>query len=161
MKFKKALLINISEDKLDPLYWKRLDSLVNKKISLPKNSPQIVKELADTDCILTGFLIEVGKKEIDAAPNLKYVSVLATVPNEITDLDVLEERLKKGDITFISDHPEELDPKVAKRLSKYKSCIFYPPVGYISDEAREAKQEIFLGNMEAFLKGKPQNVVNL
>lgn len=315
MKFKKALIINISEDKLDPIYWKKLDSLVERKVSLPKDSPQIQEELADTDCILTGFQIDVGKKEIDSAPNLKYVSVLATaygkidteyakkekiivsnvpgyaaesvaelvfalilenirdiakakdrgrkrnysevglkareiknkvfavlglgriggrvaeiakgfgadvrywsknrkkdlerlsikyqnadelipeadiisvhlaetpetkhflnkkrinsikpgsliistVPNEITDLDALEERLKKGDITFISDHADELDPKDAKRLSKYKNCILYPPIGFISTEARITKQEIFIDNMEGFLNGKPQNVVN-
>lgn len=315
MKFKKALLINISEDKLDPIYWEKLDSLIERKVSLPKDSPQIQKELADTDCILTGFQIDVGKKEIDSSPSLKYVSVLATaygkidtdyakkknvvvsnvpgyatesvaelvfalilenirdiakarergiksnysevgirateikdkvfavlglgrigarvariaqgfgadirywsknrnkdaekdgikyqdadklikeadiislhlaetpetkkflnkkrinsikqgaliistVPNEITDLNALEERLKVGDTTFISDHADELDPKYAKKLSKYANCILYPPIGYISDEARIAKQEIFIGNTEAFLNGKPQNVVN-
>lgn len=315
MKFKKTLIINISEDKLDPIYWKRLKSLAKNTISLPKENPLIQKELSNTDCILTGFQIDVGKKEIDSAPNLKYVSVLATaygkidtdyakkkkivisnvpgyatesvaelvfavilenirglseaksrgargnyseagikaseikdktfailglgrigsrvaeiakgfgadikywsqnrkkdlerssikfedpdkliaeadiislnfaetpqtkhflnkkrinsiksgaliistVPNEITDLDALEQRLKKGDITFISDHADELDPKDVKELSKYKNCILYPPIGYISNEARIAKQEIFIGNMEGFLKGKPENVVN-
>lgn len=315
MKFKKALLINIPENKLFPKYWKKLDSLVESKISLTKDSPQIQTELKDTDCILTGFQVDVGKKEIDTAPNLKYIGVLATafgkvdttyakkkgivvtnvpgystesvaefvfaiilekirgisegrlrggkgnyseqgirateikgkvfgviglgkiggrvaeiaqgfgadvkywsehrkknfekrgikyqevdkliseadiislhlaensqtmhflnkerlnslksgavvvstVPNEITDLEALEDRLKKGDITFISDHPEELDPKDAKRLSKYKNCIFYPPMAYISDEARLAMQEIFISNMESFLKSNPQSVVN-
>ncbi len=315
MKFKKALIINISEDKLDPIYWKKLDNLVENKISLPKDSPQIRKELSDADCILTGFKIDVGKKEIDAAPNLKYVSVLATaygkidtnhakkkgivvsnvpgyatesvaelvfavilekirdiskakkigvsgdysevgliateikdkvfgviglgkigrrvaeiakgfgadvrywsknrkkdlgksgikyqdvdklissadiislhlaetsetkhflnkkridtikpgsliistVPNEITDLVALENRLKTGDITFIMDHADELDPKDAKILSKYKNCIIYPPIGYISDEARIAKQEIFISNMQGFLSGRPQNVAS-
>ncbi|MDO8620737.1 MAG: 2-hydroxyacid dehydrogenase [Candidatus Levybacteria bacterium] len=315
MKFKKALIINISEDKLDPTYWEKLDKLVENRVGLPKDSPQIQKELSDADCILTGFQVNIGKKEIDSAPNLKYISVLATaygkidanyakkkgivvtnvpgyatesvaelvfavildkireiakakkrgskgdysevglkateikdkifgviglgrigrrvaeiakgfgtdvrywsknrkkdlekasikyqaadklisqaniislhlaetpetkhflnktrinnvksgsliistVPNEITDLIALEDRLKKGDITFITDHADELDPKDAKRLSKYENCIFYPPIGYISDEARIAKQEIFIGNMESFLNGEPQNVVN-
>lgn len=315
MKFKKALLINITKEKLDPIYWKKLDNSVERKVLFPKDSPQIQKELTDTDCVLTGFQIDVSKKEIDSAPHLKYVSVLATaygkidtnyakkkkiivtnvpgystesvaelvfavllekmrdlakaknqasqgnyseagfgakeiknkvfavigcgsigsrvaqiakgfgadvrywskhrkkeleksgikyqdadklireaeiislhlaensetkhflnkkrinslkpgvliistVPNEITDLVALEQRLKKGDITFISDHSDELDSKEAKRLSKYKNCILYPPIGYISDEARIAKQEIFIGNMESFLKGKPQNTVN-
>lgn len=315
MKFKKALIINISEDKLDPIYWGKLDKLVGNRVHLSKDSPQILKELPDTDCILTGFQIDVGRKEIDATPNLKYVSVLATaygkidtdyakkkgiivsnvpgyatesvaefvfavildkireiskakergskgdysevglkateikdkifaviglgrigkrvteiakgfgadvrywsehrkkdlekksikyqdadslisqadiislhlaetpqtkhflnkkrinsirlgslivstVPNEITDLVALENRLKKGDITFIMDHADELDPKDASILSKYKNCIIYPPIGYISDEARIAKQEIFIGNMKGFLNGKPQNVAS-
>lgn len=314
MKFKKALIINISENQLDLTSWKKLDNLVESRVSLPKNSPQIEKELADADCILTGFQIDVGKKEIDSAPNLKYISVLATaygkidvdyakkkgiivtnvsgyatesvaefvfavilekirdlsrakeetgrgnylevgfkateiknkifaviglgrigsrvaeiakgfgadvrywsehrkkdlekkgieyqdadslissadilslhlaetsqtkhflnkerinsikqgsliistVPNEITDFSALEERLKKNDITFIFDHSDELNPENAKRLSKYKNCILYPPIGYISDEARIDKQKIFIGNMESFLNGKPQNVI--
>ncbi len=315
MKFKKILVINISEDRLDSIYWEKLKNLAEKTVILPKDSPQIQKELVDTDCILTGFNIDVGKKEIDAAPNLKYVSALATaygkidtqyakkkgiivsnvpgyatesvaelvfalilenirdivkarklgskgdysglgvkateikdkvfavlgtgrigtrvaeiakgfradvrywsqnrkkdlersgiryqdpdelikeadiislhfaetpetknflnrkrinsikpdaliistIPNEITDLDALEDRLKKGDITFITDHSDELDKKDAKRLSKYKNCILYPSIGFMSAEARIAKQEIFFGNMEGFLNGKPQNVVN-
>ena len=315
MKFKKVLVINIAEDRLDPAYWKKLKSLAEKIVSLSKDSPQIQKELKDTDCILTGFHMDVGKKEIDAAPNLKYISPLATgyekidthyakkkeiivsnvpgyatesvaefvfaailerirdlergkkqaregnyseagfsatemkgkvfgilglgrigrrvaeiakgfgadvrywslhrkkdleklgiiyqepdtliseahiislhfaetpetkgflsrkrinsikpgtiiistVPNEITDLDALEERLKKDDITFITDHADELNQEDVKRFSKYKNCILYPPIGFISDEARIQKQEIFFGNIESFLKGKPTNKVN-
>ncbi|OGH28092.1 MAG: hypothetical protein A3E12_03530 [Candidatus Levybacteria bacterium RIFCSPHIGHO2_12_FULL_39_9] len=313
MKFKKALTISISEDSLDRKYWGKLDKLVERKLCLPKDSPQIRKELVDVDCILTGFQIPVGREEIDAAPNLKYISVLATaygkidtdyakkkgiivtnvpgystesvaefvfgvilekirdlsrakeqagkgnyseagfkateikdkifgviglgrigsriaeiaktfgadvrywsrhrkedlekkgikyqdadslisqadiislnlaetpqtkhflnrkrinsikkgslavstVTNEITDLTALEDRLKKEDITIIRDHPDELSPEEAKRLSKYKNCIFYPSIGYISDEARIAKQEIFIRNMESFLNGKPKNI---
>lgn len=85
--------------------------------------------------------------------------IVSTVPNEITDLGALEERLKKGDITFITDHADELEEKDAKRLSKYKNCLLYP-IGFISAEARIEKQEIFFGNMEGFVKGKSQNVVN-
>ncbi|MBI2020403.1 hypothetical protein HYS94_03190 [Candidatus Daviesbacteria bacterium] len=315
MKFKKALVINISEDRLDPIYWEKLNDLAESVVILPKDSPQIQEELADTDCILTGFQVDVGKAEIDAAPNLKYVSTLATaygkidtdyakkkrivvtnvpgyatesvaelvfalilenirdiakaksrgskgnysgvglrateikdkvfavlglgmiggrvaqiakgfgadvrywskhrkkdleregikyqdadqliqdadiislhfaetpetkhflnkkrinsikhgaliistVPNEITDLEALEQRLKKEDITFITDHADELDKNDAKRLSKYENCILYPTVGFMSAEARITKQEIFFDNMEAFLKGKPINTVN-
>ena len=83
MKFRKALLVNITQDNLDPIYWKRLDGLIERKVMLPKDSLRIQEELADTDCILTGFQIDVGKKEIDTAPNLKYVSVLATAYGKI------------------------------------------------------------------------------
>src|SRR3990167_6865165 len=83
MKFKKALIINISADKLDPIYWEQLDKMVDKRMHLPKDSPQTQKELADADCILTGFQVDVGRKEIDMAPNLKYISVLATAYGKI------------------------------------------------------------------------------
>lgn len=47
-----------------------------------------------------------------------------------------------------------------ERVSKYKNCIIYPPIAYITEEARIAKQEIFVGNIENFLKGRTTNKVN-
>jgi len=79
---------------------------------------------------------------------------------ELIDIDGLERRLKKGDITFILDHSDEMSEKDLKTLSKYKNCIIYPPIAYISKEAAENRRRIFIENIEGFLKGKPQNVVN-
>jgi len=99
-----------------------------------------------------------NKKRIDS---IKPGSlIISTVPNEITDLVALQNRLRKGDVTFIMDHADELDPKDTRILSKHKNCIIYPPIGYISDEARIAKQEIFISNMQGFLNGRPQNVIS-
>ncbi len=88
------------------------------------------------------------------------VVIINTAPMELVDIDGLIDRLKNDDITFILDHSDEMTEEDLKKVSKYKNCIIYPPIGYITEEARAAKQEIFLGNMEGFLKGKPQNVVN-
>lgn len=81
-------------------------------------------------------------------------------PMELINFSALEKRLKKGDITFIFDHPDEMDKKDVDTLSQYKNCSIYPPIGYITKEASEAKQEIFVDNLESFLKGKPINRVN-
>lgn len=86
--------------------------------------------------------------------------VINLAPMELVDIRALEKRLKKGDITFILDHSDELSPANAKRLSKYKNCIIYPPIAYTTQEATVAKQEIFIQNIENFLKGKPINKVN-
>jgi len=86
--------------------------------------------------------------------------VINLAPMELVDIDALERRLKVGDITFILDHSDELSPANAKRLSKYKNCILYPPIAYTTREATVAKQEIFVQNLESFLKGKPINRVN-
>ena len=88
------------------------------------------------------------------------VIVINTAPMELVDVAALEKRLKKGDITFVLDHSDELDPKDAKRLAKYKNCILYPPIGYTTREATNLKQNIFVSNLENFLKGKPTNKVN-
>lgn len=89
----------------------------------------------------------------------KGAVVVNTAPMELMDLDSLEKRLKAGDITFILDHSDEMKSEDLKRLSKYKNCIIYPPIAYISKEAGEAKQRIFIENMENFLKCFPSNLV--
>lgn len=312
MRFKKILTIELPPFKLDKKYWDKIDQLSEKRINLEKDSPEIIPQLRDADCILTGFGIKVGKEEIDNAPNLKYVGVLATgyggvdtayaksknivvtnvpgyatesvaefvfavilnhirelekgknqarngnyseagfsafeiknkvfgilglgrigarvaelarcfgadvqywsrnrkkelegikyvntdtlvsqadflslhfslckdtekflnkerisriksgaivvntAPMELVDLDALEKRLAKGDITFILDHADEMTKENLARLQKYDNCVIYPPIAYVSKEASLTKQEIFAKNIEDFLKGKPINKV--
>lgn len=85
--------------------------------------------------------------------------VINTAPMELVDLDAIIERLQKKEITFILDHSDEMDPAVLKELSKYEDCVIYPPIAYISKEASLAKQEIFVSNIENFVKGTPINKV--
>ncbi len=86
--------------------------------------------------------------------------VINTVPMETTDIAALEKRLKKKDIIFILDHSDEMKQEELDILHKYENCIIYPPIAFISKEARMNKQNLFIGNIESFLKGKPTNVVN-
>ena len=86
--------------------------------------------------------------------------VVNTVPMETTDLVALEKRLKKNNMAFILDHSDEMKQEDLDILHKYKNCIIYPPIAFISKEARVNKQNLFIGNIENFLKGKPANVVN-
>ncbi len=314
-KFSKIVTVNIEEGALDKRYWERLDKLTEKRIDLPRDSPQIKKELTDADCMLVGFGVKTDKTIIDSAPKLKYIGVLATAydfvdfdyakrkgipvtnvpgystesvaefafaaileqireiskgkiegrkgnydfagftateirgkifgvfglgrigtriaeiaqgfgadvrywsrtrkpelekkgikyeeadallskcdfvslnfaltqetakflnvlrlkklkrnaivinlaPTELVDVDALEERLKAGDLYYILDHSDDTPADQMKRLSKYKNCIIYPPIAFVSAEARIAKEDIFLGNIVAFLNGKSQNEVN-
>lgn len=85
--------------------------------------------------------------------------VINTAPMELIDIEALEKRLKKNDITFILDHSDELDPSVAKRLLKFNNGILFPPIAYTTKEATNLKQEIFVSNLENFLRGKPTNKV--
>ncbi|MBI2574865.1 hypothetical protein HYV82_03195 [Candidatus Woesearchaeota archaeon] len=315
MAFKKILLVNIQESALDTEYWNKLDSITETKVFLPKDSPQIMNELEDTDCLLVGFAIPVTKEHIDAAPDLKYIGTLAaayhkidakyarqkgipvtniagyctesvaefiiaailreirqldegkrragsrnytfagmssseikgkvfgvfglgnigartaelaqgfgadvrywsrtrkkdaeakgikyedkdallknadfisinfahtpdtdkfldeaafsriksgaivvnTVPMETTELTALEKRLKRNDLIFILDHSDLMKQEDLDILHKYRNCTIYPPIAWNSKEARVNKQNLFVGNIENFLKGKPTNVVN-
>ena len=86
--------------------------------------------------------------------------VINTAPMELVDINALAKRLENKDMTFILDHSDEMSRENLKKLSKFENCIIYPPIAYITKEARITKQEIFVGNIENFLKGKPQNIVN-
>lgn len=79
---------------------------------------------------------------------------------EQVNFPALEKRLAKNDITFILDHPDEMKPEDVKKLAKFPNCIIYPPIGFVSAEARVNKQTIFVSNLENFLAGKPINKVN-
>jgi lactate dehydrogenase-like 2-hydroxyacid dehydrogenase len=86
--------------------------------------------------------------------------LISTVPPPIVDTNALVKRLSKNDITFISDHADEMNEEEISKLSKHPNCVLYPAIAFLSDEARIAKQEIFIANMQAVLNGKPQNTVN-
>ncbi len=90
----------------------------------------------------------------------KGAMVINTAPMELVNIDALIARLKLNDITFILDHSDEMTKADLKKISKYSNCIIYPPMAYISREAAENKKKMFVDNIEAFLKGRPQNVVS-
>jgi lactate dehydrogenase-like 2-hydroxyacid dehydrogenase len=311
MKFKKAVLIKIADTHFDEKYWDELNNLVEQKVSLDRDDPKLKEELKDCDCLLLGFQVPIGKDILDAAPNLKFINILATaygtvdlaaaaergipvsnlagyssesvaefviaailyqirnikeglrraeagdysfegirarelknsnfgviglgsignrvaelasgfganvsywsrtkkdspfkyqeldallsnsdfisvnvaeaaetkdllnssnlplvksgsilistVPPSVINTQALAERLAKNDITFISDHPDEMDKSDLESIKGFANCVLYPPIAFLSDEARIAKQEIFLANMKGFLDGKVQNKVN-
>lgn len=103
-------------------------------------------------------------KDTEEILNVSKIKPGAVVVNvsgmEQVNIPALEKRLAKNDITFILDHPDEMKPEDVKSLAKYPNCIIYPPIGFITAEARVNKQQIFVSNLENFLEGNPSNKVN-
>lgn len=148
--------------KADVRYWSkhRKKALEAEKI---KYQP-VDKLLSQSDFLSLHFALNketknfLNKKRVN---NIKRGAVVVnTSPMELVDMDALDERLAKNDITFILDHSDEMTQEDLKRLSKYKNCIIYPPIGYVTKETRNGQQESFISNIENFLKGKPTNRVN-
>lgn len=98
----------------------------------------------------------------EALRALKPGSILVTtVPLSVIDLEALHERLAVGDISFISDHGDELSDKERERFAAYgDKATFLPAIAYISDEARQNRQRTFVENITASLSGTIQNRVN-
>ena len=90
----------------------------------------------------------------------KDAVVINTAPMDLIDINALAIRLEKNDITFILDHSDEMSKEDLDKVTKFPNCIIYPPIAYISEEAKKNKQEIFIENIENFLNNKPSNVVN-
>ncbi|MFI5241197.1 MAG: 2-hydroxyacid dehydrogenase [Microgenomates group bacterium] len=146
------------------LYWSR-----NRKKKLENKNIQfedIDKLISKCDFLSIHFALNLETENILDAKRIakikKWAVVVNTAPMELVDINALEKRLKKGDITFIFDHTDlgDISEENLRRLQRYKNCITYPVLGYISKEARQTKQEMFIANIKDFLKGKPQNVVN-
>lgn len=138
-------------------YWSR-----NKK-----EAPFTYQELDELLRTCTCISVNVAEAEETTGllndrnlPLIKQDSILiSTVPPPVIDTDALVKRLSKKDITFISDHPDEMEKEELEKLKPFQNAVLYPPIAFISDEARIAKQEIFIANMTGFLEGKVQNKV--
>ena len=144
----------------DVAYYSRSKKITPENIvfeslnNLLKSSDIISLHLAlneGTNCIISREMINKIKPG---------AIIINTSPMELFDMPALEERLKKGDITFILDHSDELSAENAKRLAAFPNCIMYPPIGYTTKESTEAKKEIFVSNLENYIKGEPTNKVN-
>lgn len=143
-------------------YWSR-----NRKKGLEKGGicyESLDRLVATSDFLSLHLLTTKETEGILDAKRINSIKNGAFVINvsgmELVNLHALEKRLEKNEISFIFDHPDEMDKKDVDRLAKYKNCTVYPPIGYITSEARVAKQNIFVSNIENFLKGKPTNVVS-
>lgn len=126
--------------------YKPINTLIKKSDFLSLH----LSKAKETESIL-------NKKRINSIK--KGAVVINVAPMELIDQSALSNRLKKGDIIFIFDHPDEMKKKDVEKLSKNKNCIVYPPIGFVTEEAKLIKQEIFVSNLENFLKGKLTNVV--
>jgi phosphoglycerate dehydrogenase-like enzyme len=81
-------------------------------------------------------------------------------PMELLDLGAVVEKLQANEMSFILDHSDEMTTEQLATLKPYKNCVIYPPIAYTTKEATALKKDIFVGNLENFLKGEPTNKVN-
>lgn len=143
-------------------YWSR-----NKKADLESKGArhrEVEKLLSECEVISLHLALNkdtemfLNEKRIG---KIRHNSVLVNLsPNELVDFNALEKRLAKGNLIYIADHTDEMAPEQIEQLSKYEGFVPSPPIGYQTIEATSSKQEIFVGNMENFLKGTPTNKVN-
>lgn len=130
-----------------PFAYKELDQVLEESDYLSLN----VAQTPDTE----------GLFNAERLAKIKPGTVIVnTVPPEVVDTAALAERLAKGDITYVSDHGDEMTQEDLDKLKQYPNALLLPAIGFITAEARINKQEIFIGNLRGFLEGNVQNKVN-
>lgn len=93
--------------------------------------------------------------------NIKPNSIFINLsPMELVNFDSLYNRLLKNDLTLILDHSDEMTKDQLDKLLPLSNAIVYPPIAYLTDEATELKQQIFIDNIINFIDGTPTNKVN-
>ncbi|HVZ11741.1 MAG TPA: 2-hydroxyacid dehydrogenase [Patescibacteria group bacterium] len=148
----------------DVSYWSQ-----NRKKDVEKNGlkyAEIDEVLSSSDILSIHFALNSNTEDIINEERVNKIKkgaiIVNTAPMELINYDALLKRVKNGELTFIFDHTDlgDITEEKLKALQVCDNCTTYPCIGYISAEARVAKQDIFVENMKSFLSGKPQNTVS-
>lgn len=120
--------------------WRALDALFARCPIVSVHLPLT----ADTRGLIHAGLI-------DALPEEALLVCLS--PLALVDLDAVERRLSRGEVSFLSDHCGDLAPDRLARLSPHPRCVAYPPIAHRTPEATAERLALFLGQFDAFLRG--------
>jgi len=81
-------------------------------------------------------------------------------PMELVDISAISKRLQNGEITFVLDHADEMSQEDLALVTPHANCVMYPPIGYVTEQAAQLKQDIIVNNLRGFLDGNLMNVVS-
>lgn len=144
------------------IYFDREDKPEVDKLGAKRK--ELDEVLAQSDFISLNLVLNEETKGIinkDKVNLLKRNCVFINLaPPDLIDQEAMMEKAGKGEITFIFDHSDDIDASLAKRFLETKNCIVYPPVAFRTKEADTTRWETLVSNIENFIEGKPQNVVN-
>lgn len=118
----------------------------------------------NSDFISVNLALNAETKELvskDKVALIKKGAVLINLaPPPLLDQEAVLKKAASGDLTYIFDHSDDMDPSLVKRFLQIGNCIVYPPVAFRTIEADINRWETFVGNIEHFIKGAPTNVIN-
>jgi phosphoglycerate dehydrogenase-like enzyme len=87
------------------------------------------------------------------------VVVVNTVSIKVIDFSALLRRLEQRNLTFIRMHSRSLTEEQWNKLRTFRNMIVYPAITNLTKEANEAREKLFVRNVERFLAGQPENIV--
>jgi len=142
------------------LYFSRKNKPVIDKMGAVK--VELDEALSQSDFISLNLVLNTETKNIISKDKIVLIKkgciFINLAPPNLIDEQAMMEAAKRGKLTFIFDHAD--DTKFAKEFLATPNCIVYSPVAFRTKQADINKWETFVGNIEKFIEGKPQNVVN-
>lgn len=145
----------------DVSYWSR-----NRKQDAEKsgiNYKELDELIAESDIITLNLAYNPETEGIITAAHIESLGkgtvFINPSPMELVDFEVLNARLKENDTTFIFDHTDEMTEEQLKSLQPLDNAIAYPPIAYLTSEASELKQQIYVDNIKNYLSHLPSNQV--
>lgn len=144
------------------IYFSRKNKPAIEKLGAQKKTLEEV--LSESDFLALALALNKETQGIIAKDKINLIgegAVLINIaPLPLLDQEAVMKRANEGKLTFIFDHSDDLKPEEAKKYLKTKNCVVYPPIAFRTEEATLTRLETFASNVENFVKGKPQNVVN-
>lgn len=144
------------------IYFSRKNKpLLDKKGAKKKTLNQV---LSQSDYISLNLALNEDTKNIINKDKLNLLKkgciLISLAPPNLIDQEAVMQKANKGDLVYIFDHSDDMDKSLVKRFLKTKNCVVYPPIAFRTVEANTARWETYASNVEGFLQGKLQNVVN-
>lgn len=147
---------------MNVIYFSKKNKPVIEKLGATKKTLEDV--LQQSDFISVNLSLNAETKgmlsEQKIALTKKGAILINLAPPSLIDQEAIIKRAAQGDITYIFDHSDDIDPALAKRFLNTKNCIVYPPIAFRTTQANINRWETFAANIEKFISGTPQNVVN-
>lgn len=81
-------------------------------------------------------------------------------PHALIDSEAMRKKAESGDIKFVFDHAYEIPYEEQQKFVNTPNCYVYTPIAIDTPETITTLWETFTNNIEKFLRGAPQNVVN-
>ena len=121
--------------------------------------------LAQSDIVTLHVPLMPNTKGLISKEKLSLMKETAVLINcargPIVDNDALADALNSGKIAGAGVDVFDMEPPIPGdyKLLHAKNAILTPHVGFLTDEAMEARAKIAFDNTMAFLEGEPQNVM--
>jgi glycerate dehydrogenase len=147
---------------MNVLYFSR-----ENKPELEKNGAKKVELddlLSQSDIVSLNLLLNKETEKIISKEKIALLKngaiFISLAPPSLLDQEAMVEAASTGKVTFIFDHSDDINNDLLKKILSAKNVITYPPTAFRTNEAGAARWDILVKNVEQFVSGNPQNVVN-